>query len=507
MDLVTTNCMNNRFAQHAVMVFKDPHFESGFEDGVDNLYDIGKANPDDEITGWAYYKDLKGLRTKDTEIKYSKSSDIPIRIGGAGDNDTPDVGTLVKPPTYPEGDQPSCWTNRGVEVDSVDGVEVPIPSKFRYTSVRKTEVDTFVGVTGVYITGRRIASLFSEPVIRGAGTLEDPKTEDTIIWASINESAETVFKLNEGKEYTVAYKSEDDGNKIPYIVFADNSRKNDPAEYGNNTVVHITRFCKHFQSTEKTTETITVLPIAETQGIWVKQIYVMIQLNTPSISIFDPDGENNKAVEIAEKMDYLVSPIVTVSKPNPIAFNGELLDLSQSKQDHDPTTSQDFEDTEFELALDEMDGGGVSLTFTFLDENGCKKLSDVLYDYMNSLDGIETVYVCAPNCDPQLGGYGPSGGTINSIQYSYTDSGSYTMSVNEGPRLAGGFAEVTGGVTAKAAESMQAEGTIIQDAGNHIYFKVRLDGFGERWAINCAPDILRVGDRVSCSVNNNPVES
>ena len=39
------------------------------------------------------------------------------------------------------------------------------------------------------------------------------------------------------------------------------------------------------------------------------------------------------------------------------------------------------------------------------------------------------------------------------------------------------------------------------------YFKVRIDGVGERIAINMSPDVLRVGDKVQCSIHNNPVEA
>jgi len=156
--------------------------------------------------------------------------------------------------------------------------------------------------------------------------------------------------------------------------------------------------------------------------------------------------------------------------------------------------------------LDEMEGGGLSLSFSFMDEDEVKQLSKVLYDYMKERDGIETTYVCGPDSSPNLGGRGANGGIINGITYSYNDSGSYTISVNEGPWLIGGLTEVSGGVYMKQVEENSAQGTIIQDAGNHIEYKVRIDGFGERWAINCVAAVLRVGDKVSCTVHNNPVE-
>jgi hypothetical protein len=151
-------------------------------------------------------------------------------------------------------------------------------------------------------------------------------------------------------------------------------------------------------------------------------------------------------------------------------------------------------------------GGGMTLTLSFLDENQVVRLSGALYEYMNSGDGVESTYVCGPNCDPDLGGTGPNGGIINSITYSYQDSNSYTVSVNCGPKLVGGMSQVTGGPSPKAAESFSAKGTIIQDMGNHVYFKVRVDGFKDVVAVNMTPTVLRTGDKVNVSIHNNPVE-
>jgi hypothetical protein len=507
MDLFTSNCMSKTFSQYATLVFKDIHFASGYNDGVDNLYEINKGNPDDEITGWVYSKTAPGV-TKNTEIKYTNTADIPIVIGEEGSTPNgPNIGTLVKPPTYGVGEQPACWAAQGKAFNFTNGVKVDIPSDFRYKSVRGTMVDNFVGITNVYVEGILIADLYGRPKTPPDSIVTVPTSSNADIWATINDTTETVFRLEEGRQYIVSY-DVDAEDKVPYVVFSDLSRKGDPAKYGNETIMNINRSCSFFQTNGgKTTEIGTVLPIAETKGIWVKRIHVIAQLNTPSISIFDPDGENLRAEEIAKNLDYLVAPIVTVNAPAPIAYNGRLIDLISSKADHDPTTRQDLTNTDFELALDEMNGGGMSLNFSFLNSDDCIKLSGNLFEYMNSQGGVETVYVCDPSCDPKLGGICPNGGIANSIQYSYTDGGSYTISVSSSGKMVGGFAEVSGGATPKATESLNAEGTIIQDMGNHIYYKVRIDGFGERMALNCCHNILRVGDRVSCSVHNVPIES
>jgi hypothetical protein len=133
-------------------------------------------------------------------------------------------------------------------------------------------------------------------------------------------------------------------------------------------------------------------------------------------------------------------------------------------------------------------------------------MCDVLYNHFKS-DVIETIYTCGPECNPKLGGYGDSDGVINAIRYNYTDSGSYTVSVTEGPKLVGNLAQVDGGPSMKMAENFSASGVIIDKAGDNIHFKVRIDGYGERWAVNMTHRILRIGDIIQCTVHNNPVEA
>lgn len=519
MDIPTTNCMKGDYSQYAILPFPDPHFDTAYKDGIDNLYET--LTPHEQIVGWAYYKDPGSNATKDTELRYSNSSEIPIRIGGGSDNldesgatsyiSGPDMGTLMKQPTYPIGDQEVCWSNRGVEGDYSNGIPVSIPSDLRYENVRGTRTDAFVDISAVYLIGRFISDL--DPFVReGQAVKETTDPDDIQLRATIDDTADSVYKLTQGTQYVVAYDpnelNDKDSDITPYIVFGDQSRRNDPTEYGQGKTIYIEPYCRFAKQYNVTSlENVTIFPIAQTRAIMVKQIWVVAKLDTPSIVVFDPNGEDNRAYTIANELTYNVSPIVIVDEPPPIAFNGQLLDLTQSYQDNDPTTQQDFSLTELEQAMDIMNGGGVNLSLSFLDAEGCEKLSSELYAYMNSLGGVETTYVCGPECDPKLGGYGPNGGIINSIQYSYTDSGSYVISATEGPRIAGGWTDVTGGVTQKAVESVKGEGVIIEDQGNHTYFKVRIDGFGERLAINCCPSILRIGDRVSCSIHNNPVES
>lgn len=513
LNLMKSNCLLHDYTQYASIVFKDPQFATSYEDGIDNIYEIDMDNPWDTVVGYVYFKNAKNVDGTDlgseTQIEYTQTSTIPIKIG---DDPTvpfgPKVGTLVNHPTFHKEDEDECWADMGLEGIVENGIPIPIPDKFRYTSVRGTKVDTFVRVSSIVFVGTLLSAVAGRPKIAADAVKTDPTSDNTDVWVSINTSKTSTFRLDAGTHYVIAYKDEDEF-KTPYVAFANNARRYDPALFGSNIRFKIDPMCEYSIQKGGVTEGAgTIVPVADTKGVWVKEIWAMVELATPSIQIYDPRGQEGAALAIAKNLEYWTGPIVMRDPPAPIAFNGTLIDQAVGIQDHDPTTAQDLTNTPMEEALDEMSrGSGLSLSLSFLDEQQTIKLSEELYDYMNSGDGIMTNYVCGPECSPKLGGIGPAGGVINEISYSYNDSGSYTISVNEGPRLVGGLSSISGGPVFKQAEEVSARGTIIQDMGNHIYYKVRIDGFGDRIAINYCHNILRVGDKVQCSIHNNPVES
>lgn len=514
LNLMHSNCLLKDFTQFATIVFKDPHFATAYEDGIDNLYNIGLENPHDSVLGYAYFPwvrgDGDGLVGPETTISYSDSSIIPIKIGEEGAAFGPYIGVLVNHPTFSEGEEEACWTDQGLEGNWENGVLVPIPDKFRYTSVRGTTVDTFIRISSVIVVGTLLDSVRGQPKTPNDAVNPNPTYSDTEVWVSINKLKTTAVRLEAGNHYTVSYKQEE--FKQPYISFANNARREDPALFGSDVYFKIDEFCQYYVQTGKTDGNGTILPLSDVQGIWVQEIWVMAELSTPSIQIYDPRGISSSgqgaALTIAENFEYWAGPIILRDPPAPVAFNGTLLDPVVGKIDHDPTTVQNLIDTPMEEALDIMaKGQGLTLTLSFLDEDQVEKLSESLFDYMNGGDGIVTTYVCGPNANPKLGTRGPAGGIVNEINYSYTDSGSYTISVNEGPRLVGGLSNISGGPVMKQAEEVSTRGTVIQDMGNNIYYKVRTDEIGDRIAINCCRSIIRVGDKVQCSVHNNPVES
>lgn len=492
---MASNCLKPHFDQYATIVYNDPHLDSAYEDGIKNLYEINKDNPYDKIIGYAWKLLPPEEATVDTSISLANSTEIPLCVAKG---EYPDIGELVRLPTT--GEDLNCWVGLGEEAPAGGGIAIDVPPKLRYDTTRGVINDKLLGVTQVYVIGYELNRCVGVP-ISDAEAVNDPTEENTVLHVSCDNFTPTVYKLNEGVNYVVSYDGEG-AEKIPRITFANNSRIYDMAKFGTGVPYKVQPYCAMYDNRDSGID--TILPTGGIAGVLVEEVWVVLSLDTPSINIVDPSG---KAVTIAEGLKVECCPLVVTEEPAPVAKDGGLIDLSEGILDHDPTTTQDLTDTALEKAISEMsEGPGLSLSLSFLEKESVAKLSGVLYSYMNNGNGLGTTYICGPDCDSKVGGNGLSGGIINNITYSYTDGGSYTISVTEGPKVLGGFEGISGDVYMKQTEEHSAQGTIIQDAGNHVDYKVRIDGFGDRYAINCCPHVLRVGDRVQVSVHNNPVE-
>jgi hypothetical protein len=519
-SLFLSNCSNPAFSTHASIVFDDPNLnKTSYKDGINNLYEL--EDPFEKIMGYATYQHAPGY-TKDTRISYNNVANVAIIVCSSDGDGGPYIGNLQERPDINAASQQAfgdedCWTNAEQSLSISNGIPIPIPESLRYEDIRNTKVDKFQRVVDVFIIGTPLSLCKSAPYNNDAGALNiPPNPDDYTAVIEIDSSSKHVFKLDVGSDYVIIY--DKSGEYIePYILFAKNTRENDPMAYGAKTPYVIGQGGKSGANRQGEEGFATIFPAANNRGYIVEQVIAMIDIDTPSINIYDPEynttGEPSKAVDIANDFEYLIRPLVLYEPPATIAFNGDIISQIDGIQDNDPTTQQDFEATPLELVMDQMDGGGgLELTLSFLnnpseDDTKLQNLSKNLFEFMNHGTGIETNYVCGPNTEVELGEKGPAGGVINNITYSYTDQGSYTISVNEGPRIVKSLAAGgPGGPAIKATESVTARGTVIQNLGNGIHFKVRIDGFGERIAINTCHNIIRKGDVVSCSVYNNPVE-
>ena len=489
---MTDNCNAANFGRYATIMYPDPLLKSSYSDGLNNLYSV--SNPFTTVIGYAYRRSAPGFDDR-TQLIHNANTKIPVKVSDGY------MGTLVTPPTYSVSGllDPSCWT--GITQSVSGGIKVPIPSGLTYTVHGGKKINAFQGVVGVFFIGVRLDGIRTVPtsdadVSGTAGT----------VWVHANDGAYVSYTLQEGKDYVVNYT----GATSASLVFANNKHPQDTGRYGSNV-----SFRPYPLSALSTGTGIpaaqngNIFLFSHNQGMLVREIWAVIDAEIPSITVYHPDGRGNKAKSILDGMSYEIAAITITDNPPSMSFNGVTVSQVQGIKDNNPLTQSQSLTTGFEAVMDVMHEGGSGLTLTMssLGQDAIDRLSAKLYTIISSGTGTATNYVCGPNSAPVLGGTGPAGGIVNEIVYNYSDQGSYTISVTEGSKYMGNLTQISGGPSLKQVETVGVKGTVIQDSGNHVNFQVRLDGMGTRTAINCQKDVIRIGDRVNCTIHNNPVEA
>ena len=510
---LSSQCLDPGFRTSVVITYKNPHLENigsrSWQNGITDLFEV--SSPYESIIGFVW--DINpGDRVKPTtDIRMQNQTSLPILVSPTTDysiGDTanfPNLGTLqrrgvVDPQTS------ECWSSEGDPVSCTEAVKIDL-SPYNFIT-RDTEhgieVNRLAGVSNIFVVGLPLSYCFGKPK---KGESKNPPTEDNtelFVSSSPSSGVRKLYKLNEGVDYAIGY-DESDLDSNPCIKFANNSRHNDLAKFGTGVSFKIdpldTALAEIFDNTLDGLGSILPLSV---EGIMIEQLWAQIDVNTPSFIVQDPTGI---AADVAKDLTVQLAALSVINDPPPIAFNGDIIDQSDAVVDNDPTTQQDFTETEMEKALNSMSTGRtLSLNLASLDENGTKQLSQNLYDLLQEDDGYSYTHICPPSDDPEIGSRGPRGGIINSIEYSYSDQGSYLITVTEGPEFSGDVGGIGGGLYTKKVETLSEQGTIVQDYGNHVNYKVRVDGIGTIEAINTYAGVLTTRDRVNITIHNNEVE-
>ena len=540
---MATGCQLKNIKKHATITFKDPHKE--YTDSSDNIASIYEAEwPWERVIGWLYYLD-PGIYDnsihpdisvdtikKDLKVFLKSQSSVPILIAGPTEttgrpnpNITEEnyvnIGTLKRREYNPLMQlEPECFEGLTTEAKCSDyTINVNIPENIRFENIRGIRTDKFLGVSRIYVVGQELQ--ICRPYARSSAYVDDEAAQDKSnwdLWIAMNAMEPRYINLDEGTDYAVSYEPENEERIC--VQFVDNSMFEDIIEYTSPVNYRVFPNCEFYNyndpdgafSSPNTAGTGTILPRYNKTGILAQQVWAQVDLDIPSLVVIDPYGS---ADEVAKGVILQMAPIIMKEEPAPIAIDGELLDLTEvfRSTDADPTTIQDFENTRYEQLISSMNGKQViELNMSTLDETETQELSSRLKDIMESdrSKDINISYVCGPACNPQIGGLGNAGGIVNSVSYNYSDGGSYTITVNEGPYIvSGSLSGITGDYYNKATESLQkVEGRVIQDYGNNIIYKVLVDGIGIVEAIlGTAAQIVKEGDKVSVTIHNVPVEA
>lgn len=522
---MVNDCPQLSFKRHATITFKDPNLDAWpTDDGIEGIFTVDSVWQ--KVIGWVWYLD-PGSTAETTKVTVKDTATVPILIGSipgevgmatAFQDSGPDLGQLIKRVTAESFTSPElagCFEGQGTEVTCGDGsITIMLPEFLRFTNTRTTQVDNFVNISKIYIVGQTLdlCMVFpaSEEVVRNFISAGSPDARVTMLkdlnniklFVGCNDLIPKVYSLEEGIDYGIGYNI--DGSLCLQLV--NNSYSYDFLPYGAETDFNIIPACQLATYTNSSTGRGSIIP-GRGKGYLVQQLWAEAEFTVPSIEIYDPYGN---ALQIANAVRLEVAPILMDDPPAPIAINGDLINLEDTIRDSDPTTTQNFEDTEYEQALRAMNGTQVvDLNMATLDESETQKFCELLYNMYNDDSDLEINYVCGPEASPRLGGTGEEGGIINAITYSYSDMGSYTISVTEGPMLSAamGLSSITGGDYVKQSESVTANGVVIQDEGNSVRYKVLVDGIGIVTAYSGVSQVIRVGDNVTVRINNVPVEN
>lgn len=503
-----TGCTLAHTKQYATITFKDPQLDS-----ESTLGDLG-ATVWDRTLGWTYILDphLPVDVLPSVTVKVSETSVVPLLLSGNTNiSSTPveaDTGVYMGKLQIPEYNplaaaHPECFQGSGTSVTcGKDSVTLIMPPELRYTTRRSTLIDNYKGISKVYILGHFLDRCESIIQFNTDGTVPDVTSKSSWLpWVKMDDMEPKLFKLEEGTDYVVAY---DTIKAEACIQFINNYPDICSTEWGTSIKYFIRPGCKFADNGAKTSGTGVLFPRGDRSGYLVRQVWAEVNFDSPSITVYDPSGD---AVSIASNVTYEAAPIFLYDEPAPVVIDGVVIDLSSYVQDNNPTTAQDLENSAYNTALQALDGRQlITLSMSTLNEDTCITLCNSLKTLANSNRGLNVTHICGPEATPKLGQTIGSG-VINAISYSYTDEGSYTISVTEGPIFMGNTSSISGDAYTLKTATESGPGIVVGARDYHgALYDVLIQGIGVRTAINGQPQILQVGDHISVTLYNNPVE-
>lgn len=410
---------------------------------------------------------------------------------------------------------------------------------FKRTNKFGVRESDFIGVVDVVFSGRKVRSMTTSPGAPSFGV-------DGLVKTVVSPNKELI-SLQQGKNWTFDVDpTTEDVNIYLFSVIEDDftaficETYRDPlSATGNPSTDLVTFTSDNLFTSEETLSNFNdhICNIGDALGYRVNQgrLCIVVERKRPSIDIFSPLGN---ALELAQQISITYTPIVIIDLPAPIAYaavdpltsidgtrtlpSEGIINQADGIIDSDPTTDQDLEDSELSILQDNTNGSTIDITLPFAFgeapdpsyPQGVRQGDECLEIARNFLalqNRVVTTHsmVLGPDSTPRLGDYVtlPTGeiGIINEINYSYSDSSQYLITITVGPLFlsAGSFNDSKYQLQ---MEEVTREGLVIQDAGNGAEYTVRIEGLGEFPCLLMALEDISVGDRVGVKIYNNPVE-
>ena len=420
----------------------------------------------------------------------------------------------------PRGDKCS------VSQTSLAGSDITFASERfeRLNKFGRVESD-FIGVVDVVFPGRKVQSLTTSP---GSPSLGVPGLVKTVVRPS-----KELVSLQQGKNWSYEVDPQSQNVTVHlYSVIEDSftqfvceTYKNPISATGNPSTTVVTFTSDNLFESEEILTNLDdhICNIGDSLGYRTSGsiLCIVIERKRPSIDIFDPTGN---ALARAGEISIEYTPIVIVDAPAPIAYASTsnltsddgtrtlpaegIIDQSDGIVDSDPSTTQDLGDSELSILQDNTNGSTIDMTLPFCTEAECLQIARNFLALQNQIISTHSM-ILGPDSQPRLGDFVnlPNGelGVINEINYSYSDSSQYLITITVGPLYlsAGSFNDSKYQLQ---TEDVTREGIVVQDGGNGAEYVVRIEGYGEITALLMVLEDVSVGDKVGIRIYNNPVE-
>lgn len=464
-----------------------------------------------------------------TSIEGGSSSVSNSAIAGSDGTSTGGSAvTAIVTTVSPRGDKCS------VSQTSLAGSTIVIDGD-RFKRLNKFGVleSDFQGIVDVVFSGRKVQSLTVSPGSPSFGvnglvrTIVRPNKELISLQVGKNWTYE-VDPINQDVTIHLFSIIEDD-----FTAFVCETYRDPLSATGNSSTDLVTFTSDNLFTSEETLQNFNdhICNIGDSLGYRVAggRLCIVVERKRPSIDIFSPLGN---ALQLAQEIAITYTPIIIVDEPAPIAYASvrpltsidgtrtlvaeAIIDQADGILDSDPTTDQDLEDSEISILQDNTNGSTLDITLPFafgVDTDGtqgteCLEIARNLLGLQNRTVTTHSL-ILGPDSVPRLGEYVtlPNGevGIINEINYSYSDSSQYLITITVGPLFltSGSFNDSKYQLR---TEDVSREGIIIQDAGNGAEYTVRVEGLGEFPCLLMILEDVSVGDRVGIRIYNNPAE-
>ncbi len=253
--------------------------------------------------------------------------------------------------------------------------------------------------------------------------------------------------------------------------------------------------------------------IANTGGLGylLEGMWLALLLDRPALQVTDTDGG---ALEFAENIRIEYAPIILTDEPAPIAYfhvdeGGHVVDQTTGREDTDPTTCQNFEESELEHMQDLVQGNALDINLPFSGTGeDCLRIAEMVFNYMRHEQVQTYVLTCSPDSEPELGagvnGF-PTDLVIQNINYSYSDASSYNIEVTLGP-VFNSIGSWNNSSWIRKTENVNRDAIIRWVAGDGVNYRVEVKGLGTYNAVNGTDKVFYPGEIVQVTIYNVPIE-